>query len=61
MSNLGFSLDRNFTASNATRRAGSLPPVISLSDREESSNPVLLGAIAFAAALFGALAGLFLF
>ncbi len=63
MSDLGFSLDRNFTASDATRRrAGGLPPVISPPDQgDESSNPVLLGALAFAAALFGALAVLLLF
>jgi hypothetical protein len=63
MSNLGFSLDRNFIASDATRlRAGGLPPLVSApSDSEENSNPLLLGALAFAGALFGALAVLFLF
>ncbi len=63
MSNLGFTLDRNFNASDATRRrAGGLPPLVSApSESEESSNPVVLAALAFAGALFGALAVLFLF
>jgi hypothetical protein len=63
MSNLGFSLDRNFNASDATRqRARGLSPVATrASPRLGRWTPMLFAGLTLALALLGALAAKFLF
>ncbi|WP_294541907.1 hypothetical protein [uncultured Rhodoblastus sp.] len=63
MSNLGFSLDRNFNASEAIRRRsrGLSPVAADASPQLGRWNPASVAGLALAFALLGALAAKFLF